>query len=58
MAQAPAPGGFDVGADDFAIIPRRRTRNSSAARTNFGRGEMRAMLIGACPREGVHASRR
>jgi putative ABC transport system permease protein len=54
MGKRPSPGGFDVGADDIAFIPETTYQKQFALRaTNFGRGEMRAVLIGALPREGV-----
>ena len=54
MGKRPSPGGFDVGADDIAFIPQTTYQKQFGLRaTNFGRGEMRAVLIGALPREGV-----
>ncbi len=54
MAKRPTPGGFDTGADDNAIIPQSTYQKQFGIRAyNTGRGEIRAVLIGALPREGV-----
>ena len=54
LSKRPSPGGFDVGADDYAIIPQTTYQKHFGIRAvNVGRGEMRAILIGAVPREGV-----
>ena len=54
QSKRPSPGGFDVGADDYAIIPQTTYQKQFGIRAvNVGRGEMRAILIGAVPREGV-----
>ena len=54
LSKRPSPGGFDVGADDYAIIPQTTYQKQFGIRAvNVGRGEMRAILIGAVPREGV-----
>ena len=54
LSKRPSPGGFDVGADDYAIVPQTTYQKHFGIRAvNVGRGEMRAILIGAVPREGV-----
>ncbi len=54
LSKRPSPGGFDVGADDYSIIPQTTYQKHFGIRAvNVGRGEMRAVLIGAVPREGV-----
>jgi putative ABC transport system permease protein len=54
LAKRPSPGGFDTGADDNAIIPQTTYQKQFGIRAyNTGRGEIRAVLIGAIPREGV-----
>jgi putative ABC transport system permease protein len=54
LDKRPSPGGFDVGADDLAMIPQTTYQKQFGIRAvNFGRGEMRAVIIGAVPREGV-----
>lgn len=54
LSKRPSPGGFDVGADDYAIIPQTSYQKHFGIRAvNMGRGEMRAILIGALPYEGV-----
>jgi len=50
----PSPGGFDVGVDDFVVIPQTTYQKQFGIRAQqMGRGEMRAILISAVPREGV-----
>lgn len=50
----PSPGGFDVGIDDFVVIPQTTYQKQFGIRAHqTGRGEMRAILISAVPREGV-----
>jgi putative ABC transport system permease protein len=54
LDKRPSPGGFDVGADDNAIIPQTTYQKQFGIRAvNVGRGQMRAVIIGAVPREGV-----
>jgi putative ABC transport system permease protein len=54
MAKRPSPGGFSLGADDFALIPETTyQRNFGLKAVNFGRGEMRPIMIGAVPIDGV-----
>jgi putative ABC transport system permease protein len=50
----PSPGGFNLGVDDFVVIPQTTYQKQFGIRaTNFGRGEMRNIIISAVPREGV-----
>ena len=54
LGKRPSPGGFDLGADDFAMIPQTTYQKQFGLRAvNFGRGESRPIMIGALPREGV-----
>src|SRR6185295_2871112 len=54
LGKRPSPGGFDLGADDVAVIPQTTYQKQFGLRAvNFGRGEMRPVMIGALPREGV-----
>jgi putative ABC transport system permease protein len=54
LGKRPTPGGFDVGADDNAIIPQTAYQKQFGIRAfSIGRGEIRAVLIGAVPREGI-----
>jgi putative ABC transport system permease protein len=54
LGKRPTPGGFDVGADDNAIIPQTAYQKQFGIRVyNIGRGEIRAVTIGAVPRESV-----
>jgi putative ABC transport system permease protein len=54
MAKRPTPGGFNVGADDFVIMPFTTYAKQYGVRLNqAGRGEMRAAMVAAVPREGV-----
>ena len=54
LAKRPSPGGFDTGADDNAMIPDTAYEKQFGIRVaSIGRGELRAVLIGALPREGV-----
>ncbi len=51
----PSPAGFNVGQDDFAVIPHTAYQKQfgvRSSRTPFG-GEMRSILIAAVPRPGV-----
>ncbi len=50
----PSPGGFDLGVDDFVVIPQTTYQKQFGIRAfSTGRGEMRSILISAVPREGV-----
>jgi len=50
----PSPGGFDFGVDDFVVIPQTTYQKQFGIRAQqMGRGEMRAVIISAVPREGV-----
>jgi len=54
LGKRPTPGGFEFGADDFAVIPETTYQKQFGLKAvNFGRGEMRPVMIGALPREGV-----
>jgi putative ABC transport system permease protein len=54
LGKRPTPGGFDVGADDNAIITQTAYQKQFGIRAySIGRGEIRAVMIGAVPREGV-----
>jgi putative ABC transport system permease protein len=54
MAKRPSPGAFDLGADDFVIIPHTTYQKVFGVRANFaGRGEFRNVQISAVPREGA-----
>jgi putative ABC transport system permease protein len=54
MSKRPSPGGFSLGADDFAVIPETTYQKQFGIRAiNFGRGETRPVMIGAVPRDGV-----
>ncbi|NQW05423.1 MAG: ABC transporter permease [Acidobacteria bacterium] len=50
----PSPGGFSLGIDDFVIIPMTTFQKRFGIQAQrIGRGEMRAIIISAVPREGV-----
>ena len=54
MAKRPSPGGFEVGQDDFAVIPHTTYQKITGIRANFvARGVMRSVQIAAVPVEGV-----
>ncbi len=54
MAKRPSPGGFNIGADDFVVVPFTTYAKQYGIRPNeAGRGEMRGTMIAAVPREGV-----
>jgi putative ABC transport system permease protein len=54
MAKRPSPGGFDMGADDFAVIPHTTYQKMTGIRANLvARGVMRSVQIAAVPVEGV-----
>lgn len=53
-APRPSPGGFNLGVDDFVVIPQTTYQKQFGLRAfNTGRGEMRSIIISAVPREGV-----
>jgi putative ABC transport system permease protein len=53
-AKRPSPGSFDVGVDDFVMIPHTAYQKQFGIRAfRMGRGEMRSVLIAAVPRAGV-----
>ena len=50
----PSPGGFNVGVDDFVVIPHSAYQKQFGIRAyRAGRGEMRSIMLAAVPREGV-----
>jgi putative ABC transport system permease protein len=50
----PSPGGFDLGVDDFVVIPQTTYQKQFGIQAfRQGRGEMRSIIISAVPREGV-----
>ena len=54
MAKRPSPGGFNIGADDFVIMPVTTYAKQYGVRIDdAGRGEMRSAMLAAVPREGV-----
>src|SRR5688500_12246652 len=57
-AKRPSPGSFDVGVDDFVMIPHTAYQKQFGIRAwRMGRGEMRSVLIAAVPRAGVPRER-
>ena len=54
LGERPSPGGFNMGQDDFVIIPHTAYQKQFGvrARRMFG-GEMRSVMIAAAPHEGV-----
>ncbi|MBA3949668.1 MAG: ABC transporter permease, partial [Acidobacteria bacterium] len=51
----PSPGGFNVGVDDFVVIPHTAYQKQFGIRAfQTGRGEMRSILLAAVPREGAN----
>ena len=55
LAKRPSLGGLASNADDLAVIPQTTYQKQFGLRAvNFGRGEMRPIMIGALPREGVN----
>ena len=52
--ETPSPGGFNMGQDDFVLVPHTAYQKQFGIRAGrmFG-GEMRAVIIAAAPREGV-----
>lgn len=54
LEKRPSPGGFDLGVDDFVVIPQTTYQKQFGIRAyREGRGEMRSIIIMAVPREGV-----
>jgi len=54
MAKRPSPGGFDVGVDDFVVIPHTTYQKQYGIRANVvARGVMRSVQVAAVPHEGV-----
>jgi putative ABC transport system permease protein len=54
MAKRPSVGGFNIGVDDFVIVPYTTYAKQYGVRPNDpGRGEFRPAQIAAVPREGV-----
>jgi putative ABC transport system permease protein len=54
MAKRPSPGGFDVGADDFVVLPHRTYQKMYGIRANIvARGNQQSVQIAAVPREGA-----
>ena len=57
VAERPSPG-FDVGVDDFVMIPHTAYQKQFGIRAyRMGRGEMRSILLAAVPRPGVPRER-
>ena len=54
VGETPSPGGFNMGQDDFVLVPHTTYQKQFGirARRAFG-GVMRAVMIAAAPREGV-----
>jgi putative ABC transport system permease protein len=54
MAKRPSPGGLNIGADDFVIVPFTTYAKQYGVRVNeVARGEFRSAQVAAVPREGV-----
>jgi putative ABC transport system permease protein len=54
MAKRPSPGGFEMGQDDFAVIPHTTYQKITGVRANVvARGVMRSVQVAAVPHEGV-----
>ena len=54
MAKRPSPGGFEVGVDDFVVIPHTTYQKMTGIRANVvARGVMRSVQIAAVPHEGA-----
>lgn len=54
MAKRPSPGGFNIGADDFVVLPFTSYAKHFGVRANTaGRGEMRSVMLAAVPHEDV-----
>ena len=54
MAKRPSPGGFDMGQDDFVVIPHTTYQKITGIRANVvARGVMRSVQVAAVPADGV-----
>src|SRR4029453_13136043 len=53
MAKRSSPGGFNIGADDFVIVPFTAYQKQYGIPMNLGRGTNRSVQLSAVPREGV-----
>ena len=54
MAKRPSPGGFEMGQDDFVVVPHTTYQKITGVRANVvARGVMRSVQVAAVPREGV-----
>ena len=54
MAKRPSPGGFELGQDDFVVIPHTTYQKVTGIRANVvARGVMRSVQVAAVPVEGV-----
>jgi putative ABC transport system permease protein len=54
MAKRPSPGGFNLGQDDFVIVPHTTYQKHFGIRANdTARGQLRSVQISAVPREGA-----
>ncbi len=54
LAKRPSPGGFDVGVDDFVVIPYTTWASKYGVRVNeTGRGTLSGLMVAAVPHEGV-----
>ncbi|MEO7191467.1 MAG: ABC transporter permease [Vicinamibacterales bacterium] len=54
MAKRPSPGGFNIGADDFVVLPFTTYAKQYGIKVDArARGETRPVMIAAVPREGV-----
>src|SRR6185436_12746025 len=54
MAKRPSPGGFNMGEDDFVIIPHTTYQKVYKIKaSDVARGQIRSVQISAVPREGV-----
>lgn len=54
MAKRPTPGGFNLGADDFGILPFTTYAKQYGIRiADQARGQMRSSMVAAVPREGT-----
>src|SRR6185436_10832151 len=54
MKKRPSPGGFNIGVDDFAIVPYSTYAKQYGLKLfSAGKGEIRSVQVAAVPREGV-----
>jgi putative ABC transport system permease protein len=54
LAKRPSPGGFDVGVDEFVVIPYTTWARKYGVRVNDeGRGSLTGLMVAAVPRDGV-----